>query len=502
MAGTRKRSTRPRGSVEELPSGSLRVVVYAGIDPVSKRRHYLRETVPAGPNAEREAEKVMRRLATQVDERRSPRTGATVDHLLDKHFEMADLDRNTLSTYRGYADRHIRPLIGTTKVGAIDGALFDSFYAELRRCRVHCDRRPFVEHRTDRDHECDDRCRSHACRPLAAGTIRQIHFILSGALKRAVRWRWIATNPIVEAEPPAAPRPNPQPPSATEAAQILGAAWERDPEWGLLVWLVMVTGQRRGELCGIRWRDLDLDRGVLTLARSIGQRDGQVWEKDTKTHQQRRLTLDEHTVGLLRAHHELCCRNAEQVGAALTRAAFVFSRSPDGSTHLLPDSVTQRYGKLARRLGISTTLHKLRHYSATELIAAGVDPRTVAGRLGHGGGGTTTLRVYSAWVEEADQRASASLYARLPQRPPVTEAVPTAPDAFVPRHPFERLAVELRTEIDNGRWAPGQTLPPFKGIAAACGGSAATVQRAVKLLAEWGYVEVVPGHGARVLNGV
>jgi integrase len=498
MASTRRRSTRPRGSIEELPSGSLRVAVYAGIDPVSKRRYYLRETVLAGPQAQREAEKVMRRLANQVDEQRNPRTGATVDQLLDKHFELADLDRNTLSTYRGYADRHIRPLIGTTKVGAIDGALFDSFYAELRRCRAHCDRRPFTEHRTDREHECDNRCHPHECRPLSAGTIRQIHFIVSGALKRAVRWRWIATNPIVEAEPPSAPRPNPQPPSAAEAAQILAAAWDQDPEWGLLVWVVMVTGLRRGELCSIRWQDLDLDRGVLTLARSIGQRDGEVWEKDTKTHQQRRLTLDEHTVTLLREHRASCERYAEQLGTALGRNSFVFSRSPDGSTHLLPDSVSQRYGKLARKLGITTTLHKLRHYSATELIAAGVDPRTVAGRLGHGGGGTTTLRVYSAWVEEADQRASASLYARLPQWPVPADREREVPNAFVARYPYEHLAVELRAEIDAGRWVVGQTLPPFKEIAAARNGSTATVQRAVKLLAEWGYVDVVSGRGARI----
>ena len=500
-AGTRKRSTRPRGSIEELPSGSLRVAVYAGIDPVSKRRHYLRETVPAGPNAEREAEKTMRRLATQVDERRSPRTGATVDQLVDKHFNLADLDRNTLSTYRGYADRHIRPLIGTTKVGAIDGGLFDSFYAELRRCRAHCDRRPFTEHRTDRDHECDARCRPHACRPLATGTIRQIHFILSGALKRAVRWRWISTNPIVEAEPPSAPRPNPQPPSAAEAAQILAAAWGRDPEWGLLVWLVMVTGQRRGELCSIRWKDMDLSRGVLTLSRSIGQRDGQVWEKDTKTHQQRRITLDEHTVELLRAHHDLGRRNAEQIDAVLGGEAFVFSRTPDGSAHLLPDSVTQRYGKLARKLGIATTLHKLRHYSATELIAAGVDPRTVAGRLGHGGGGTTTLRVYSAWVEEADQRASTRLYDRLPQWPSPAETEWAFPKELKATYPYEQLAVDLREDIDAGRWTPGQSLPSFSEIASTRATSAATVHRAVKLLAEWNYVDGIPGRGARVRSG-
>ena len=82
-----------------------------------------------------------------------------------------------------------------------------------------------------------------------------------------------------------------------------------------------------------------------------------------------------------------------------------------------PSSVTHRYGRLAEKVGVRTALHKLRHYNATELIAAGVDIRTVAGRLGHGGGGTTTLKTYAAWVSEADQRAATTLGARLP-RPP------------------------------------------------------------------------------------
>lgn len=62
-------------------------------------------------------------------------------------------------------------------------------------------------------------------------------------------------------------------------------------------------------------------------------------------------------------------------------------------------------------------MSSLRHYSATELIAAGVDPRTVAGRLGHGGGGSTTLRVYSAWVPESDRKAASVLAGRMPTRP-------------------------------------------------------------------------------------
>jgi integrase len=91
--------------------------------------------------AQAEADKLMRRLASEVDERRNPRTSATVNQLLDRHFELAELEENTLTNYRNLAAKHIRPLIGTMKVGELDGYLFDSFYAALRRCRDHCDRR-------------------------------------------------------------------------------------------------------------------------------------------------------------------------------------------------------------------------------------------------------------------------------------------------------------------------------------------------------------------------
>jgi len=82
----------------------------------------------------------------------------------------------------------------------------------------------------------------------------------------------------------------------------------------------------------------------------------------------------------------------------LPHDAFVFSLSADGSTPLVPHSVSQRYTRLLTRLKVDGKFHGLRHYSATELIAAGVDLRTVAGRLGHGGGGATTLKVYAAWL--------------------------------------------------------------------------------------------------------
>src|SRR4051794_13474146 len=93
---------RQRGAIDVLPSGALRVRVYAGKDPVTGRRHDLVEVVPAGPKAAAHAEALRTRLLNQVDERRHPRTNATVDQLLDRHFELATWEPTTLATYIGY----------------------------------------------------------------------------------------------------------------------------------------------------------------------------------------------------------------------------------------------------------------------------------------------------------------------------------------------------------------------------------------------------------------
>jgi integrase len=148
---------------------------------------------------------------------------------------------------------------------------------------------------------------------------------------------------------------------------------------------------------------------------------------------------------------------------------------------------------LTARLGIKTTMHKLRHYSATELIAAGVDIRTVSGRLGHGGGGTTTLRAYTAWVSESDQRAAGSLASRMPARPRIAPAPTFTTTELDSTSPYERIAVDLRTKIMEGKLRPGLPIPPVKELAAEHGTSVSTAQRAVKLLDEWGLVEVNSG---------
>lgn len=495
--GKETATRRPRGSIDALPSGALRVRVYAGVDPVTKRRHTLSEIVPAGPDAERRARAARDRFISQVQERRNPRTSATVDQLLHRYLEHFDGAPKTLTLYRGYVRKHISPFLGHIKVGALDADVLDAFYAELRRCRDHCTGRQFVQHRTTGKHECDHRCGPHRCRPLGPTTIRHMHFILSGAYKRAVRWKWVTTSPVAQAEPPAAPKPNPHPPTPDEAARILNAAWE-DPDWGTLVWCAMTTGARRGELCALRWAAVDLTEGRETvwLRRAISRTDEGWVEGDLKTHQQRRVALDAQTAEVLREHRDRCASRVRSLGWELDGQAFVFSGAPDGGTFVTPGALTQRYERLADRLRIDTTLHKLRHYSATELISAGVDVRTVAGRLGHSSGGTTTLRTYAAWVSEADQRAARGIASSMPTRPAATDAVERA--KADPRRPYEKIAAQLCQRILTGELRDGDPAPTEKQVAQAHGVAAGTAHRAMQLLNTWGLVTATRGRRAVV----
>ncbi|RIQ29136.1 GntR family transcriptional regulator [Jiangella rhizosphaerae] len=470
--------------------------VYAGTDPVSGKEHYLRETVPAGPTAESEARKVRTRLVAAVDERRHPRTNAKLRHLIERHLNEAKLELNTRETYQGYVDKHVLPFIGDEPAGKIDEEILDSLYAELARCREHCDGKGGTDHRTAAQHDCDHRCRRHVCRPLADSTIRQIHWILSGAFRRGVRWKWIGVNPAATSEPPPAPRGNPDPPSAEDAARIVNAAWESDLDWGMLIWLTMVTGHRRGELCAIKLKHLDLDNRVLHIGRSIGQRGRKRWEKSTKAQADRRVVLDVETVELLKEHVERWRMRLADLGMELNPDLYIFSLSPDGATERAPDSVTQRFGRLVAKLGIDTTLHKLRHYNATELIAAGVNIRTVAGRLGHGSGGMTTLRSYAAWVSEADQRAAGEIAARMPPRPRVK--LPERP-VVEGTNPYELIAVSLSERIYAGEIGIGLPIPSVKQLSKDFAVSTSTAQRAIKLLESWGLVRVATGRPTIVL---
>jgi integrase len=106
------------------------------------------------------------------------------------------------------------------------------------------------------------------------------------------------------------------------------------------------------------------------------------------------------------------------LGREFSDDLFVFSgtKAPDHLAPYPPNAVTQRYKDIVARIGVKTHLHALCHCSAIELLSAGVDIRTVAGRLGRGGRGATTLRVYAAWVAASGRKAAEILGSPMPKR--------------------------------------------------------------------------------------
>ncbi|WP_328995971.1 tyrosine-type recombinase/integrase [Kribbella sp. NBC_01245] len=463
MAGQSKQ----RGHVE--PHGKkFRAVVSAGKDPLTGRRRFLKETWPT----EKEAEVAKTRLLNQVDEQRHPRSKILVRTLIEKWFEVEDHEDSTSQRYAGLNAKYIEPTFGSVQAAKLDPELLETYYARLGRCRELCAGKRSAA--------------GHQCRPLSSSSIRQIHFVLRGALDRGVRWKYLSVNAAALAEPPAANRTTPDPPSAAEAAAILNEAWKK-PAWGTLLWLVMVTGCRRGELCAVRWSDVDLQRGKISIERSL-RRD--LSEKRTKSEQDRRLTLDPYTIKLLEAHRAASEEQCDALGIKLSPHAFVFSLEPDFSEPMKPDTVTQRYARLARRNNLrSTRFHSLRHYSATELLGSGVDLRTVSGRLGHASG-ATTLRFYAAWLEEADKNAASNI-AEIMARP--------EPLKRTPRSPYELIATELRIAIERGDYPVGAQLPANEEIRAQYRVATGTVSRAIALLKDSGLIAGPRGKKPKVV---
>jgi integrase len=354
------------------------VIVHAGHDPITGERRNLTGTA----RTKREAQALRARLLTQVNEGKRPSTDATVAQLLARWLEVADLAWSTRVTYQGYVDRVILPALDHIPLRRLDTATLDRFYTTLRTRG------------------------GTGGTPLAPASVRQVHAIVRRALDQAARWGWIPANPAALASPP---RPEPadiRPPTPEEVSRLLEVTYAADPDFAVLLWLAATTGARRGELCALRWSSVDLDAAELLIVRNLIARGGQLVEKDTKTHAARRIALSDDSLTLLEEHQRRCTQRAQVCGAQLAPDAYVFSFDPASRQPMNPDSVTHRFGRLARQLGLHARLHDLRHYAATQLIAGGIDVRTVSGRIGHAGGGATTLRVYTHFQAAPDRRAA------------------------------------------------------------------------------------------------
>jgi integrase len=244
-------------------------------------------------------------------------------------------------------------------------------------------------------------------RGLSARTVRICHTVMRQSLEQARRWGLIARNPAVDATPPPQRRREIEPPTVEQVQKLLDAALADDPDFAAYLWVLAVTGCRRGEGCALRWTDVDLERAEIAIRRSITQVGRELREKDTKTHQSRRVAIDEATVVVLRSVRRRGRERALALGERLADDALLFSDAEGRPWR--PDVCTNRFGRLRAGVGLERVrLHDLRHFVATVLGGAGVPIATISGRLGHGDN-ATTLNLYTHVMPATDQAAAAYL---------------------------------------------------------------------------------------------
>jgi integrase len=233
--------------------------------------------------------------------------------------------------------------------------------------------------------------RRDGCGGLSARTVTHMHRVLREALQQAVRWQMLARNPADAVKPPKVERQQMRVLDADGAIDLIEAA-RGGTSLFVPILLGVRCGMRRGEVVALRWRNVDLDRGQVSVVASAEQTDQGVREKETKSGRGRTIVLSASEVEDLRAHRRKQAEGLLALGVRLTDDHHVVARE-DGQS-LQPRSLTHAFVKFARRHGVQIRLHDLRHSHATHMLAAGVHPKIAQERLGHSSVGIT-LDLYS-----------------------------------------------------------------------------------------------------------
>ena len=258
---------------------------------------------------------------------------------------------------------------------------------------------------------------SLVARGLSPKSVKGITSALSQILKLARRKDLIRFNPAEDVELPSAKPKAVRPPSPHAIHEAIEKAIERgEPDRAAIIRLQAATGMRRGEVAGLRWVDvvLDSEPPQLTIERAIadlrGNGDGPPPRevKSTKTETGiRTIGIDEETAEVLREHRMRTEELAKELGfEKLPPDAFVFWPPREGPlTPCAPQSITKMYRTIAGEGGLRP--HQLRHFSVTQLLAAGVPEVEVMGRHGHAS--ASSMKPYRHWIRAKDRMSTEAI---------------------------------------------------------------------------------------------
>lgn len=256
---------------------------------------------------------------------------------------------------------------------------------------------------------------------LSPKSVLNSHRLLHRALGDAVRWGMLARNPCDLVDPPRAARPAVRALDAGEVARLLEASASDD--LGPLVTVAVLTGLRQGELLGLTWDDVDLERGELSVVRSVQRVRGQgLVVVPPKTASSKRLVpLAPQAVAALREQRTRQLAARLKAGPAWAEGDWVFTTALGMPYH--PADVGHRFQRLLERAGLPRVrFHDLRHTAASLLLGEGVHPKVVASLLGHSTV-QVTLDTYSHVTPGLARQATEALAALVASRTASSDAL-------------------------------------------------------------------------------
>jgi integrase len=337
-------------------------VVYEGVDPITGRE---RRRWHAAGKDRTAAERLAVVLAAEANMSERSAGLSLARYLLETWLpaKQLNLRPSTWNGYRNLITLHVVPHIGRLPLRRLRSHHLETLYAEL-----------LTNGRRDGKGGLDPK------------TVLEVHVIVHKALRDACRRGLVVRNVAAEAEAPKRRRPTDELRAWT--AQQLHAFLDtaRTERLFPAFWLAANTGMRRGELLGLRWGDIDLAGGHLSINRALISVGYQLHESCGKTRNSRRwVDLDDVTVAVLHRWRDTL---ADELGRAPCDDDYVFCGSDGHPVH--PDRFTQIFARLVTAAPVPRLrLHDLRHTHATLLLKAGVPIKVVSERLGHATPGFT-----------------------------------------------------------------------------------------------------------------
>ena len=387
----------PCSRLREARHGSWGFVVDLGTGPDGRRRQVRRGGFATKTAAEVELTRLKgsRNDGTYTDARGVTVAGYLTEWLARK-VTAGELRPTTARSYRQHLDGYLVPHLGRLPLGDLRVHHVDAMLDAIRKANAT------------------------SARPVGPATQRRIVATLRSALSDAVKSRLLSWNPASHAKIGKATRPKVDPWSTTDVGAFLDAvAGERDAGlWHLAVF----SGLRRGELCGLRWSDVELDATRIVVREQATQVGHAVLYGPPKTASGERVVdLDDVTVAVLRAHRAAQAAERLAWGPACVDSGRVFTRENGEALH--PETVTRRFGRLVAAAGLRPVrLHDLRHGFASLALAAGVPLAVISKRLGHSSIAITS-DTYSHLLEGMGKEAAEQM-AGLVRRPmPALRAV-------------------------------------------------------------------------------